>query len=99
MRPPATASWLAWIEQLVRQDTRLKACVAWTPLELGATLRPYLERLSAQPLVRGVRRILQTETDPEFCLKPEFIEGVRSKNVNMWRADAMKRDLVIESQK
>jgi L-fuconolactonase len=36
-----------------------------------------LGKLAAVPLVRGVRRLLQEEKDDAFCLRPDFLRGVR----------------------
>jgi L-fuconolactonase len=36
-----------------------------------------MEALAACPLVRGVRRIVQFEKDDTFCLRPDFVRGVR----------------------
>lgn len=59
-------------------DPRLQAIVAFAPLEDGRRVRSYLDDLvRLSPLVRGVRRITQGEPDPAFCLRPDFIEGVR----------------------
>jgi L-fuconolactonase len=59
-------------------DPRLRAIVAYAPLEDGAPARAYLDDLvRVSPLVRGVRRITQGEADPAFCLRPGFVEGVR----------------------
>jgi L-fuconolactonase len=65
-----------WVEALAQQSPRLQAMVAHAPLEQGDAVRPHLEWLTSQPLVRGVRRLLQDEA-PEFCLKPCFVAGVR----------------------
>ena len=35
-----------------------------------------LNRWPTRPLVKGVRRSLQGERDPGFCLRPEFVAGV-----------------------
>src|SRR6266851_3885385 len=38
----------------------------------------HLESLVAiTPLIKGVRRNLQDETEPDFCLRPDFVAGVR----------------------
>ena len=29
------------------------------------------------PQLKGIRRLIQTEDDPHFCTRPEFIAGVR----------------------
>lgn len=66
-----------WVAGQAAAEPRIRAIVAWAGLEKGAAVEADLETLRRQPLVRGVRRILQSEADPEFCLRPDFIEGVR----------------------
>ena len=66
-----------WVTDLARRDGRIKAIVAAAPLELGEAVRPDLERLAALPLVRGIRRLIQSEPDLEFCLRPNFVTGVK----------------------
>src|SRR5438105_9595192 len=63
---------------LARDEPRLQAIVAAAPVERGAAVREHLESLLAiSPLVKGVRRNLQDETAPDFCLQPDFVAGVR----------------------
>lgn len=52
--------------------------VAWAPLENGRAVTDDLARLSKLKLLRGIRRIIQFEADPDFCLQPSFVEGVRA---------------------
>jgi L-fuconolactonase len=60
------------------EEPRLKAIVAFAPLEDGRRVRSYLADLvQLSPLVRGVRRITQGEPDPAYCLRPGFVEGVQ----------------------
>ncbi|MDW8325155.1 MAG: amidohydrolase family protein [Anaerolineales bacterium] len=66
----------AWIASLARTKTRLKGIVAFAPLELGAAVRPWLVELKQQPLVKGVRRLIQSEP-PGFSLQPGFVAGVQ----------------------
>ena len=66
-----------WITGMARADPRIGAIVAAAPLELGRAAEPHLERLAERPLVKGVRRLIQSEPDPEFCLRPDFVDGVR----------------------
>src|SRR4051812_7453348 len=62
---------------LAQGDSRIRAIVPWAPLEYGERARAFVERLvSLGPLIRSVRRILQDE-EPEFCLQPRFVEGVK----------------------
>ena len=67
----------AWVQQLAGSDSRLKGCVASLPLEQGAALEADLEKLSSLPVVRGIRRLIQNKTDPEFVLRPDFIAATK----------------------
>ena len=66
-----------WVDSLAEQDSRLAGIVPWAPLELGEAARPALDRLAANPRVKGIRRIIQFEADIDFCLQPSFIQGLR----------------------
>jgi len=68
---------VAWVESLAARTPIIQGMVAFAPLEQGADVQPILEELHGRPLVRGVRRLLQSEPDPEFCLRAGFVEGVR----------------------
>ena len=66
------------IVELAQDEPRLQAIVAAAPVERGAAARDHLEALVAlSPLIKGVRRNIQDEAGPDFCLQPDFIEGVR----------------------
>ncbi len=65
-----------WVSCLSVHDTRIAGIVANAPLELGSGVRNHLIRLAERPLVKGVRRLLQGEIDPDFCLRTGFLEGV-----------------------
>lgn len=66
-----------WASGLATTEPRLKGIVAHAPLEKGVAVRAELEALASSPFVKGVRRNLQGERDPGFCLEPEFLAGVR----------------------
>ena len=66
-----------WVTSLVKTDSRLQGIVPWAPLEKGEAVRPELETLASNRLIKGIRRIIQFEADPEFCLRPDFIAGVQ----------------------
>jgi predicted TIM-barrel fold metal-dependent hydrolase len=52
------------------------AIVAWAPLEDGPVARSYLDALvQIDPRVKGVRRLIQSEPDPDFPLR--LIDGLR----------------------
>jgi L-fuconolactonase len=65
-----------WVTGLAQKDPRLQGIVSWAPLEKGEEVRPEIELLKDNPLVKGIRRIIQFEPDLEFCLQPDFIKGV-----------------------
>lgn len=66
-----------WAAGLARIEPRLGAIVAHAPLERGEAVAEDLKVLRELPLVRGIRRLLQGEPDDAFCLRPDFLAGVR----------------------
>jgi len=65
-----------WVSSLAEQDKRIQGIVGHASLENGRAEREHLEWLAQQPLVTGVRRILQSEPD-DFLQRPAFVEGVQ----------------------
>lgn len=66
-----------WVTEVARLDPRIRGIVPWAPLEKGDAAEADLARLAANPLIKGIRRIIQFEADPEFCLRPDFVRGVQ----------------------
>ncbi len=66
-----------WVVGLAQDDPRIKAIIPWAPLEKGEGSRPFLEELKQYPRIKGIRRIIQFESDQEFCLQPDFVKGVQ----------------------
>ncbi len=67
-----------YVAGLAREEPRLQAIVAAAPVERGDAVRDHLESLvTISPLIKGVRRNLQDEAEPDFCLQPDFVAGVR----------------------
>ena len=66
-----------WVSDLAKHEPRLRGIVAHVSLEDGPGIEADLAELAANPRVKGVRRLLQDESDPAFCLRPEFIDGTR----------------------
>lgn len=67
----------AWIESLRPSTPELGAMVASLPLEQGASIEEDIISLKRHSLLRGIRRLIQKEADPTFCLQPRFIEGLK----------------------
>ncbi|HEY1794342.1 MAG TPA: amidohydrolase family protein [Opitutaceae bacterium] len=67
------ADWAASL----RGPVPVAAVVAFAPMDGGAVTLAALRELVRRPLVRGVRHLIQGESDPAFCLSDAFTEGVR----------------------
>jgi L-fuconolactonase len=74
--PAQNLEEVAWVSAFARTESRLGGIIAHAAVETGASVRPHLARLRQNPLVKGVRRNLQGEADPNFCLQTEFVSGV-----------------------
>ncbi len=67
----------AWVAEQADTDPRLSGMVACLPLERGKAIEADLEALLQHKLLRGIRRLIQNQPDPDFCLRPEFIDGLK----------------------
>jgi len=68
---------VCWIDQLAAQDRRIAAIIAYCRMDGSRSNAAQIEALRAHPRVRGVRHLIQGQTDPDFCLRPGFVAGVR----------------------
>jgi L-fuconolactonase len=77
--PPVYALLEAqWVANLPPEGPPIRAIVASAPLEYGERARAFLDAVVAvDPRVKGIRRLYQDEPDPDFCIRPDFIRGVR----------------------
>lgn len=66
-----------WVEGLASEHQSIRGIVAFAPMDRGKETDERLELLARRPLVRGVRHLIQSETDPGFCARPAFVAGVR----------------------
>ena len=66
-----------WVTDQIEDEPRFGALVPWAPLEKGDGAAEELAALAGNPLVRGIRRIIQFEPDVKFCLQPDFVRGVQ----------------------
>lgn len=67
-----------WAAAEADADPRIAAIVAWAPVEDGSIVRTYLDALTrVSPLIKGVRRLIQSEPDPMFCLQADFLTALR----------------------
>lgn len=68
---------VAWVTDLARQEPRIVGIVADAPLERGDAVHPQLDALQQFPLVKGVRRLIQSEP-LGFAVEEGFVRGVQS---------------------
>ncbi|MBV8768450.1 MAG: amidohydrolase family protein [Hyphomicrobiales bacterium] len=66
-----------FIQDLADNDDRLAGMVAHAPLEKGSAVEDDLVALTKHRALRGIRRLIETERDPSFCIEPRFLEAVR----------------------
>ena len=66
----------AWVTSLAAVDPRIRGIVAWAPLEEGEQVAPFVEKLAENRLVKGIRRLIQSE-NVDFCIQPNFVSGVK----------------------
>ena len=64
-----------WVSTLAADHPLISGIVAFAPLEHGERARDDVEWLARQPLVKGVRRLIQAE-EPGFVVQPDFVQGV-----------------------
>ena len=72
---PAMAE-VGWVERLAMSERRIVAIVAKVQIDAGDASIQAINELTTRPLVRGVRHLIQSEPDPNFCLRPAFVDGV-----------------------
>lgn len=76
--PSENVTEAEWVSSLAAQAPWIAGIVAHASVEKGREVVAELEALSRVSKVRGVRRLLQDEPDPDFCMHPKFVAGVRA---------------------
>ena len=70
---------IKFVEQCMEFDPKIKTIVAQASVEDGADIRPFLAHLKENhPSVVGIRRLIEGQDDPDFCIRPGFIKGVNA---------------------
>lgn len=64
-----------WLLSLAAEHPCIRGVVGWVDLRAD-DVRAQLRALSANPLLRGVRHIVQSEPDDRFMLRPDFMRGI-----------------------
>ena len=74
--PDQALAEVGWISNLAASEARLKGIVAAAPMEVGSEVEAHLQSLSEYPLVKGVRRLIQSEP-LGFSTAPAFVKAVQ----------------------
>jgi L-fuconolactonase len=66
-----------WLLELAEKHAFIHGVVGWVPLA-SPSLKDELDLLAGNKKLRGVRHVVQGESDPEFLLRPAFEAGIRT---------------------
>lgn len=67
-----------WVAEQAAADQRVAGMVAWAPIEDGPIASSYLDAVRrVGPTLKGIRRLIQAEPDPEFHVRPDFLSALR----------------------
>lgn len=66
-----------WLLEEARQFKFIRGVVGWVPM-MQPDVADVLARLVANPKLKAVRHVVQGEPDPEFILRPDFNQGIRT---------------------
>lgn len=72
-----TQAEVDWVTALAKDEPRIQGIVANAPLEQGEAVMPRLEALTANPLVKGIRRFFSTQAQAPHGLLPALTKGVQ----------------------
>lgn len=64
-----------WLLEMATHTPFMKGVVGWLPL-VEDNLECHLIKYSEEPLLKGLRHVIQGEDDPEFILRPDFNRGI-----------------------
>ncbi|MFK7788854.1 MAG: amidohydrolase, partial [Phycisphaeraceae bacterium] len=73
---------------LAKQNPLCKAVVGWLPLQ-DDNIAEVLGRYADEPLLKGVRHVIQDEEDPAFMLRPSFLHGLNALSKTKLRYDIL----------
>jgi L-fuconolactonase len=64
-----------WLIRMAHENKFMKGVVGWLPL-INDNIEAYLIKYSGEKLLKGVRHVVQGESDPEFILRSDFNHGI-----------------------
>ena len=80
---------IRFVEDEAKRDPRIRAIIPMAPVEWGRKVEPILREMQQNhPSVRGIRRIMEFDSDPRaLTLSEGFIEGVNLLEQFGWSFD------------
>ena len=66
-----------FIQEMADRDARLSGIIAHLPLEKGVAVEADIAALKKFRKLRGIRRLIETERNPAFCLEPDFLAALK----------------------
>lgn len=66
-----------FIQELADKDPRLCGIIAHLPLEKGLAVEADMIALKKLRSISGIRRLVETERNPAFCLEADFLAALR----------------------
>ena len=66
-----------FIQEMAGKDARLSGIIAHLPLEKGVAVEADIAALKKFGKLRGIRRLIETERNPAFCLEPDFLAALK----------------------
>lgn len=83
-----------WVEELAARAPSaiaIAAVIAQVAVDRGAETEAALAALAAHESVRGVRHIIEAHPEPDYCLRPAFVDGARRVGERGWTFDLCVR--------
>ncbi len=85
--PTRARDEVRWVETLATGEPRIAAIVAQVAVDRGGETEAALTALAGQARVRGIRHNIQDCPEPDACVRPAFVAGVRGVGERGWTFD------------
>jgi len=85
--PSRARDEVRWVETLATREHRIAAIVAQVAVDRGGETEVALAALAGHARVRGVRHLIEAHPEPDYCLRPVFVTGVRLVGERGWSFD------------
>ena len=77
-----------WLLSVADANPLCQAVVGWVPLQ-DDNIVEVLERYADEPMLKGIRHVIQDEEDPAFMLRPAFLNGLQALSKTELRYDIL----------